>query len=249
MSTIDSYIKQTAKKYPHTKEVAEQLEEIRDTLHIKTEEFQAQGQGYEEAAQAAIDSIGDISALMSDVAGESRSVYISRLLVHVSVIAMITVSVEFFLAFASSVAPVYSDSVVLEILRRFLGPISIVHVGVGDFASVFWPGCFPVLVAVWVWPAVSIIKFILEPRKIAIVQMHFKQQMKIAWIGLAAGAAALFLLYLMGVLNEMDLPYRTIDIAFKRVSLWFVWPVIFLSNWPLIIWNYGRMLRSGKYDA
>jgi len=31
--------------------------------------------------------------------------------------------------------------------------------------------------------------------------------------------------------------------------VWFVWPMIGVSNWPLNIWNYHRQLCSGRYDA
>ena len=105
MNKIDSYIQRTAKKYPRTKEVSEQLEEIRDTLHIKAEEFQAQGLSDEEAAQAAVDSVGDLSGLMGGVAGERRNIFVNRLYLHLSVYTMLIVTAEMLAGFAIAFAP------------------------------------------------------------------------------------------------------------------------------------------------
>lgn len=245
MSTIDSYIKQTAKKYPHTREVAEQLEEIRDTLHIKTEEFQAQGLGYDQAAQAAIDSLGDISALMSDVAGESRMVYTNRMFMHLSLISMAIVSVELVVNFLFMTLPyqlsayIAPHSAFVDGLVQVARAINIMAIG-GDIPGLFWMMLFPLLAAVWIWPIITIVNYIREPKKTGVVHMRVQKQAAIAWFGLLAASVVLFLL---------NFQFSSFDNSLIRISFWFVWPVIFLLNWPLIIWSYARRLKSGRYDA
>jgi len=46
VSKIYDYLDALKKKYPQTNMVKEQIEELRDTLHIKTEEYQSQGLSY-----------------------------------------------------------------------------------------------------------------------------------------------------------------------------------------------------------
>jgi hypothetical protein len=241
MSTIDSYMKQAAKKYPNSKEVTEQLEEIRDTLHIKTEEYQAQGLGYEEAARAAIDSIGDISALMRSVAGESRTVYANKLFMHLSIIVMSALSLELTANFLLLVLPyhtsVYPSNAFVDNLILIAYQISIIDLG-GGLLQLFWLVLFPLLVVVWIWPLVSIVKYIIKPKKTGSLQIHSKQQIKIAWIGFLVLSVILFILNMQAYVH---LPVET--------KFWFVWPVIFLSNWPLAVCNYSRFLRSGRYNA
>jgi hypothetical protein len=79
MGGINDYLSGIRKQYPDTQEVREQIEELRDTLHLKTEEYQAMGRTYSEAVQEAIASMGDLTPLLDQVSGNTRSVYIYRL--------------------------------------------------------------------------------------------------------------------------------------------------------------------------
>ncbi|MDD5018008.1 MAG: permease prefix domain 1-containing protein, partial [Eubacteriales bacterium] len=79
MNIINDYLNKIKKEYPDTSEINEQIEELRDTLHLKTEEFQAQGLGYEDATNAAISSLGDVTGLFEKIAGNVKTVYINRL--------------------------------------------------------------------------------------------------------------------------------------------------------------------------
>ena len=49
MNIINDYCNNLKSKYLNTKEVLEQIEEIRDTVHIKTEEYQEKGYKYKDA--------------------------------------------------------------------------------------------------------------------------------------------------------------------------------------------------------
>jgi hypothetical protein len=217
MSVIDEYVKQVSKKYPDTREIREQLEEIRDTLHIKTEENQASGMGYREAAQSAIRSMGDLAGLMSIVAGESRVVYINRLMRANAFFATIIITVEILIGWG------------IVFLLPLLGAPDIFHGSV----SAFWTSFTPVMVAVWIWPVISAVICSREPDKKEAVQMKTRELVKTGLIGWAALSVLLFFVNLLG--------------GFEIV--WFIWPVIGISNWPVNVWNYGRQLKSGKYDA
>lgn len=217
MSVIDEYVKQVSKKYPDTDEVREQLEEIRDTLHIKTEENQAAGMGYREAAQAAIRSIGDISGLMSMVAGESRVIYVNRLMRANAVLAAIIITAEILAGWAA------------VFLLPLLGGPDVFHGSV----SAFWSSFAPVMVAVWIWPAIAAIICRREPDKKELVQMKARELFR---TGLTGWAALSVLLFFVNMLAGFE-------------TVWFIWPVIGISNWPVNILNYHRQLKSGKYDA
>ena len=234
MSTIDEYVKQVSKKYPDTREVREQLEEIRDTLHIKTEENQSSGMGYQEAAQAAINSIGDLSGLMSLVAGDSRIVYVNRLNMYNAMIATIIITVELLLGFAAAFLPVVIDSAqytpeTFGAAYYFLNSISFVRISTNGF----WPIFVPVMVATWIWPLISFIMYKKDPHKTEAVKMPFRQLFRMALIGWAVISAGLFAVNIMTDWN----------------TIWFIWPMIGISNWPVNIFNYHRQLNSGKHDA
>lgn len=234
MSVIDEYVKQVSKKYPNTKEVKEQLEEIRDTLHIKTEELQASGMGYSEASHAAIQSIGDLSGLMNMVSGDSRVVYVNRLNTRNALVATIIITIELLLGFAAAFVPVAIDSAHFNpetygAAYYFLNAVSFVRISTNDFWAMF----IPVIMATWIWPLISFIMYKRDPNKTEAVQMPFKQLIKLALIGWAAISFGLFI---VNILTDWH-------------TIWFIWPVIGISNWPVNIFNYHRQLMSGKYDA
>ncbi len=55
MGGINDYLSSIKKQYPDTEEVREQIEELRDTLHLKTEEYQAMGSTYNDAVKDRVD--------------------------------------------------------------------------------------------------------------------------------------------------------------------------------------------------
>lgn len=79
MGGINDYLSDIRKQYPDTQEVREQIEELRDTLHLKTEEYQAMGRTYNVAVREAIASMGDLTPLLDQVSGNRRNAYTSLL--------------------------------------------------------------------------------------------------------------------------------------------------------------------------
>ena len=54
---INEFYKNIKKKYPNTKEVLEQLDEIKDMLNSKVQHYVKNGMKYEEACSKSIDEI------------------------------------------------------------------------------------------------------------------------------------------------------------------------------------------------
>lgn len=233
MSVIDSYIKRLSKKFPQTKEVREQLEEIRDTLNAKTEELQSEGMYFEDAAKMAIRSAGDMSGLLSMVAGETRAVYVNRLrranALFVSIIITIEVLFGFAAAFGRVAIGLYDGQGNFDAVNNFLGHISFVNISL----NAFWPMFIITMIAVWIWPVISIFAVLRDPHKTGTVQTLHKTLRMLSLFGWAAVALLL----------------AAVNMANPHGGMWVVWPIIFLSNFPLIILNYHRLFMSGKFDA
>jgi len=88
-TTFYDYLNGIKKKYPSTLKVPEQIEELRDSLHIKTEEYQSRGMAYKEAAKAAIASMGDVGDLFEELSGNLRTVYVNRLNKNSSILELL----------------------------------------------------------------------------------------------------------------------------------------------------------------
>ncbi len=97
MGGINDYLSDIRKQYPDTQEVREQIEELRDTLHLKTEEYQAMGRTYNDAVKEAIASMGDLTPLLDQVSGNRRSAYTSRLNRHFARYGALMVAAEYLL--------------------------------------------------------------------------------------------------------------------------------------------------------
>jgi hypothetical protein len=219
MSIINDYLNGLRKKYPSTVKVAEQIEELRDSLHNKTEEYQSRGMAYEEAAQTAIASLGDVSGLFEELSGNVRTVYVNRLNRDNCILCTSIILAEFLLGWA---------------LAFLFGNVFFAADGAGGLdGKPFWYSLIAILLFLGIGPLVNIVIYRREPGKTEAVNMPYKRLMHMALIGWGIVSAVVF--------------------AANAVSgfgvVWFVWPVIGVSNWPLNIWNYHRQLTSGKYDA
>ncbi|MGE5494476.1 MAG: permease prefix domain 1-containing protein [Burkholderiales bacterium] len=161
MGAIDIYLKEIRRRYPGTQAVREQIEELRDTLHLKTEELQAQGKTYDEAAREAIASMGDVSHLFDEVSGNVKTVYINLLNRNNSI-------------FCS-----------LIILAEFLAGWLVVLLNAGLDATYWWftLPLLGILLGLGVWVAAAVIAYKREPLKTEVVDYQFRRHMKIAVIG------------------------------------------------------------------
>ena len=97
MGGINDYLNGIKKEYPETEEVREQIEELRDALHMKTEEYQAMGRTYNEAVEESIRSMGDLTPLLDQVSGNIRDVYVNRLRRDHSRYAVLCIIAEYLL--------------------------------------------------------------------------------------------------------------------------------------------------------
>ena len=92
MNIINDYCNNLKSKYLNTKEVLEQIEEIRDTVHIKTEEYQEKGYKYKDAANEAIASLGDIESVLESLITNTKLVYKGRLILFSNLLSTLIIS-------------------------------------------------------------------------------------------------------------------------------------------------------------
>lgn len=202
MSTINEYIKGIGRRYPNTKAVREQIEELRDTLHLKTEEFQSQGKTYEQAACLAIESIGDISALMGEVSGNIRTIYVNRLSRNNVILSSSMIFAEFLIGWIVVLSTKSNWFVLTSLTYSTLGLIA----GIG------------------VWVAISVITWKREPKKIEVLDFRFRRQMRMAVIGwLCLSFVLLGVNLLLGYVfypNTMWFQWPVIGIANWPLNIW-----------------------------
>ncbi|WP_258222237.1 permease prefix domain 1-containing protein [Brachyspira hampsonii] len=72
---INDFYKNIKKKYPNTKEVLEQLDEIKDMLNSKVKDYVKNGMKYEEACTKAIENLGNIDEVFEDISKDAKIVY------------------------------------------------------------------------------------------------------------------------------------------------------------------------------
>ena len=210
MSAINDYLNNIKKQYPNTAAVSEQIEELRDTLHTKTEELQAGGLPYTDAANAAIASLGDVSELFAEVAGQVRTVFVNRLNRDNALLCTSIILAEFLIAWLAAVL---------------------------FFSAEVWPvfgySLVALLIGVGIWPVITLGTYRRSPDKTGTVSMPYPKQLYIALAGW--GAVSLIVVSVNAIMG-FD-------------TVWFFWPVIGVTNWPMNIYNYHRQLTGGRYDA
>ncbi len=211
MSVISDYLSGLKRQYPGTQAVNEQLEELRDTLHIKTEEYQSKGYNYDEAARAAIDSLGDVSPLLDEVAGNIKNVYVNKLNKNNAILSTIIILAEFLLGWL----------------------VFYVVSGTSGLYKEFLYSLLALLIGICIWPAIAYMQYRKEPGKISVLEMPFRKLMRTALIGWLSLSVILF----------------AVNMFTNDSVIWFVWPVIGISNWPVNIYLYHRQLTGGRYDV
>jgi len=110
MRTIDNYLKYIKNKYLNTASVLEQIEELRDSLNIKVEDYQSEGLKYQDAVDKAIKSEEGIEELFESLTTETKVVYLGRIYLFSQVICG---SVMLIISFILLIIPKYSDSFTL----------------------------------------------------------------------------------------------------------------------------------------
>jgi hypothetical protein len=169
MGGINEYLNSIKKQYPETREVNEQIEELRDTLHLKTEEYQAMGRSYNEAVAAAISSMGDVGPLFDQVSGNMRNVYVARLNRDISRLSMLTVFAAYLIGWLGFLLTVNAQG------SMFQGPFFILGLMLA--------------IAIAIWPTVMHVIYKRQPDKTDIVKFPYKKRMRVAlfvWITISA---------------------------------------------------------------
>lgn len=174
MSVINDYLIAVKRRYPDTEEVREQIEELRDTLHLKTEDLQAQGKTYDEAAREAIESIGDITPLLDEVSGNVKTVYINRFRRNNALASSALLYVIFITVWA----------LILLSTQEYL------------FGQ-FFVSALVLFAGLGIWALITQTAYRREPEKTAIVEFSFRKQIRMALIGWLSLSFLLFTLNLL----------------------------------------------------
>ncbi len=162
MGVINDYLNGIKKKHPNTQAVKEQIEELRDTLNLKCEEYIKQGKQEEEAETAAVASLGDVSPLFEEISGTVREVYINRLRKNNALAGSILLYALFVTTWVFYLLVQPWDHPMLD--GQFFLSLLILSAGLG----------------VWLRVAVNIYKR--DPLKTQIVRFSFRRHMRIALI-------------------------------------------------------------------
>ena len=171
MGGINDYLSGIKKQYPDTQEVREQVEELRDTLHLKTEEYQAMGRSYNDAVREAIASMGDLTPLLDQVSGNRRSVFASRLGWHYARYGALMVAAEYLLGWLVYLFSSYQSG------TSFIPAFIIIGLLLG--------------VALGIWLLITHIIYKRQPDNTRTVGMAYKKLLRIALI--VWGVISLFL--------------------------------------------------------
>jgi hypothetical protein len=160
---INDYLDGIQKRYPNTREVREQVDELRDTLHLKTEDLQSQGRTYEEAAREAVAALGDITPLLEQVSGNVRTVTINRLNRNNALLCTAFMLAEYLLGWLGFLLQAYEYGI------NYLAPF-------GIFTGM-------AILCLGIWPVITQIKYRRQRDKADIVSMPFRQMMRTALLG------------------------------------------------------------------
>ncbi len=190
MSVINDYLNGVKRRYPDTEAVREQIEELRDTLHLKTEDLQAQGKTYDEAAREAIESIGDVTPLLDEVSGNVRTVYINRLRKNNALASSALLYVVFITVWVFVLLFTWEYQAGLFAFTAF-----ILFTGLG------------------IWVIITSIAYKREPKKTAVVEFPFRKLMRMALLGWLSLTFLLFVINLMVPYNGPWFFYPMIGIA------------------------------------
>ncbi len=209
MSMINDYLSKLKRQYPNTQAVQEQLEELRDTLHIKTEENQSQGLNYNDAVRAAIDSLGDVTPLLEEVSGNVKNVYVNKLNRNNALFCTMILLGEFLLGWL----------------------IFIIASDMTETINPFKYSLLAMLLSVSVWPAIAFIQYIKEPKKIDVIEMPYRKLLKMAFFGWGSISLILFLINIITDTTAIWFMWPMIGV--------FTWPLnIFLYHRQLMGGRY-----------
>jgi len=203
MGIINDYLNRIEKRYPATQEVREQIEELRDTLHMKAEELQAQGIPYDVASKRAVEELGDVTPLLDQVAGNMRTVYINRLARGNAI------------ADCCAILGTYLFGWLMFLL-------STTHPGY-EFVEPFLMLTALVIVGLSIWPFAAHFNYRRQPDKVDVITMRFRRHMKIAlftWLGISVVLAIVNIPMLSTGFSGVWFIWPMIGIANWPLNIW-----------------------------
>ena len=198
MGTISDYLNGIQKKYPDTQAVREQLEELRDTLHLKAEDLQAQGLLYEDASRKAITDLGDITPLLDQVSGNVKTIYVNRINRDNARLCTLFIVAEFLLGWLGFLLFAYPN--------RYTGYF---------FLSVLLLG-----ISISIWPIIASVTYKRDPDKVAVTQMPYKKLLHTALLAWAAISVLLFFINVFVPQSGAWFMWPVIGISNWPLNIW-----------------------------
>lgn len=230
MSAINDFLSGVKRKYPKTQAVREQIEELRDTLNLKSEEYRKLGQSEEEAEKAAVDSIGDVASLFDEVSGKVRTVYINHLRRN-------NAAFMFHLVLFEMIGAWLLFRYVLIDYYYFLNDIY------GITFETYLPFVF-VFVGMGAWLLVAFVIWKRDSKRTATIALQYKKMMIrsiVIWLFVSL-AAALILVIDINSLFSFGAPDSIFAISVLI-------PILGALNLPLGVFIYHRQFTGGFYDV
>ena len=213
--SINDFCNALKNKYPNTKEVLEQIEEIRDTLYMKVEEYQEKGYKYEDASKEAITSLGDIDSLFEELTTDVKTIYKGKAMVFANIISAVVV---------------FSVATIISILSQFI-PFLYSFKPTVKFG--YWQLIFAFMIVFFMR-----FQYIVNINKVSVIKITAKdkkQSIKTALI------VSIIFSIAMIIMNFYQ--FQSFEI------IWFPWPIIGISNWPISLSIYSKFIESNKFDA
>jgi hypothetical protein len=224
MSVINDYLKRIKRKYPGTQAVKEQIEELRDTLNLKREEYIKQGQTEEEAEEAAVASIGDVGALFEEISSNTRTVYVNHLRRNHAVFMFHMILLETFALWITF-------RILIKYVWMYNIPTPFFYWTTDFVNSPFVTFCL-VIIPLAVWPLTTYLIWKHNPKKSAAKAFPFRKMMLRAVNG--------------WVLISVVIIVSSITFFHYSHGIWAL--VAYALNLPLGVFVYHRKFTGGFYD-
>ncbi len=228
MDKIERYVNKKLKNAGNAKEVQNQKEELIAGLRDKISDAISRGVAESEAFSEAIASLEGMEELTEALSRKRRTVYVNRLNFHHCLITFGLIALEIVACGAVYLAgwrtlPSGQQSY-LDMPYFDMQTITAVFAGLGI-----------ALAAATICPLVWGILYKANPGKVKQVESDFKQRFTTAVIGWLAVFLGL------AFLNAVPLEKAAGPV------IWFIWPLIGITNWPISILIYDKLFKSDKY--
>ena len=228
MDRVVKYVNAKLKHAGHTKEVQSQKEELVTGLREKITDAMSHGKTESEAFNEAVASLDGMEELTEALNRKRSTVYVNRLNFHHSLMTFGLIALEilacgcYYLIGWLTLPPGQQSWLDM--------PYFDLETVVGTFV-----GLGIVLSATTICPLIRGILYRVNPGKVKLVEFNFKQKLRDASVGL------LVIFIALTIINVAPIE------KFAGPMIWFIWPLIGATNWPISVIIYDRLFKNERY--